>query len=135
MQLVIKLVNVMQLVIILKPIQNFNAQLYCCRQRSIFVCCLIVVLLSQLIYVTTQVIHGRFNVFCICIHICIPIESVFVSLSQFIDGMTQVIQRLESHARNNCPMNALKDSLEGNSDQFTQDMILVKICSQNSRVK
>lgn len=53
---------------------------------------------------------------------------VSVSLSQFIDGMTQVIHRLESHARTDRPINALKDSLEGNSDQFTQDMNLIKFC-------
>ena len=57
--------------------------------------------------------------------ICVALVHIVVWLSQFIDGMTQVIQRLESHARIDRPMNALKDSLEGNSDQFTQDMILV----------
>ena len=55
----------------------------------------------------------------------------FVSVSQFIDGMTQVIHRLESHARTDRPINALKDSLEGNSDQFTQDMNLIKFCFEH----
>ena len=60
--------------------------------------------------------------------ICVALVHIVVWLSQFIDGMTQVIQRLESHARTDRPINALRDSLEGNSDQFTQDMILIKIC-------
>ena len=79
--------------------------------------------------------HSLFN--CLVANTCIFVAFILILvwLSQFIDGMTQVIQRLESHARIDRPMNALKDSLEGNSDQFTQDMILVKICSQNSRVK
>ena len=62
---------------------------------------------------------------------CICVELVLIYVSQFIDGMTQVIQRLESHARTDRPINALRDSLEGNSDQFTQDMILVKICLEH----
>ena len=61
-------------------------------------------------------------------NICICVELVLIYVSEFIDGMTQVIQRLESHARTDRPIKALRKSLEGNSDQFTQDMILVKIC-------